>query len=141
MDREDIFKLLNANPAFHLATVEKGEPRVRGMLLYRADGDGILFHTGAMKDLHRQLLADPRVELCFTDWQTYVQVRVRGEARLETDPALKKEIVESPGREFLRPWIEEMGMEILSVFRVAGAKATVWTMAENFAPKSFVELG
>lgn len=140
MDKDQIFMFLNANPAFHLATLEEGAPRVRGMLLYRADNEGIVFHTGAMKDLHRQLLAEPRVELCFTDWQTYVQVRVRGEACLETDAALKREIVDSPGREFLRPWIEERGMEVLSVYRVVHAQSSVWTIAENFEPKRFIDL-
>lgn len=141
MDQEEIFALMKVNPAFHLATVEDGQPRVRGMLLYRADEEGILFHTGTMKDVHRQLLADPRVELCFNDWQNHVQVRVRGEARLVEDQALKEEIVASPGREFLKPWVESMGYEALSVFRVTGCRALVWTLETNFAPKAFVDLG
>lgn len=142
MDRHDILAHINNNPAFFLATVEKGEPRVRGMLLYRADDQGILFHTGGMKDLYRQLLADPTVELCFFDQQQMVQVRVRGTARPLDDPLLKEEIVNSPGREFLRPWLErdELGMEALKVFRVEQCQALVWTMATNFAPKALVRL-
>ncbi len=139
MKKEDILALINSNPAFHLATVEDGEPRVRGMLLFRADGDGIVFHTGSMKDLNRQLRQNPKVELCFNDPKTFVQVRVRGEAEGVDDLEFKKEIVESPGREFLRPWIDEHGYELLAVFRVKNCKASTWTMQNNFAPKEFVE--
>ncbi|KAF0215943.1 MAG: pyridoxamine 5'-phosphate oxidase-like FMN-binding [Geobacteraceae bacterium] len=140
MDRHEILSLINRNPAFFLATMEKGEPRVRGMLLYRADEGGIIFHTGAMKDLHRQLSANPAVELCFNDWQQQIQVRVRGNARQIGEPRLKEEIVNSPGREFLKPWVEKMGLEVLSVFRVEDCQALVWTMATNFTAKELIPL-
>jgi pyridoxamine 5'-phosphate oxidase len=138
MDRHDILALINANPAFFLATVEEGEPRVRGMLLYRADEEGILFHTGGMKDVYRQLLANPAVELCFFDQQKMVQIRVRGNVRIVDDLQLKKEIVNSPGREFLKPWVESQGLGVLTVFRVVECRALVWTIATNFTPKEFV---
>jgi len=139
MSRDEILELLNRNPVFFLATIDGGKPRVRGMLLYRADTDGILFHTGAMKDLHHQLLADPSVELCFNDWKGNIQVRVRGRALPVDDRKLKEEIVASPGREFLKPWIDSMGIDALSVFRVEQCRATAWTMSTNFAPKEYVD--
>lgn len=55
MNKNKIFNFLNANPVFHLATVDGNKPHVRGLLLYRADENGIIFHTGKMKDLHKQL--------------------------------------------------------------------------------------
>jgi uncharacterized pyridoxamine 5'-phosphate oxidase family protein len=140
MDRHEIQEIIKANPAFFLATTEEGEPRVRGMLLYRADEEGILFHTGGMKEVCRQLLANPAVELCFFDQQRMTQVRVRGTAKPLTDRALKEEIVNSSGREFLRPWVESQGLDVLEVFRVENCLALVWTMATNFAPKEQVRI-
>jgi len=140
MNREQIIELINGNPVFHLSTVEDEEPRVRAMLIYRTDEQGILFHTGAMKDVHRQMIANPAVELCFHDWQANVQVRVRGKACLIESQALKKEIVNSPGREFLKPWVESAGYDIMSVFRIGECRAQVWTMETNFAPKEWVAL-
>lgn len=140
MNRTEILDLINRNQAFFLATTEDGEPRVRGMLLYRADENGILFHTGVMKDVCSQLVANPAVELCFNDWQKNIQVRVRGRAAQIKDPRLTEEIVNSPGREFLKPWVEQMGMNILAVFRVEGCQAQTWSMETNFAPKEFVPL-
>ena len=140
MGPNELLALINRNPAFFLATIEDGEPRVRGMLLYRADQQGIVFHTGTMKDLYRQLLANPAVELCFNDWQENIQVRVRGRAVLQNDPRLREEIVNSPGREFLKPWVEKQGMEMLAVFRVEECRALAWSMATNFAAKEFIPL-
>lgn len=140
MDRHEIQAIINANPAFFLATTEDGEPRVRGMLLYRADDEGIVFHTGAMKDVYRQLMANPAVELCFFDQQNMVQVRVDGTARRIEDLPLKHEIVNSPGREFLKPLVENHGVGILEVFRIENCRALVWTMATNFAPKEPVRI-
>lgn len=140
MDRHEIQAIINTNPVFFLATTEEGEPRVRGMLLYRADDEGILFHTGGMKDLYRQLLANPAVELCFFAQQQMIQVRVRGTARRIDDQQLKKEIVNAPGREFLKPWVESQGLDILEVFRVENCQALLWTMATNFNPKEPVKI-
>jgi uncharacterized pyridoxamine 5'-phosphate oxidase family protein len=140
MDRHEIQAIINTNPVFFLATTEAGEPRVRGMLLYRADDEGTLFHTGGMKDLYRQLLANPAVELCFFAQQQMVQVRVRGTARRIDDQQLKQEIVNAPGREFLKPWVESQGLDILEVFRVENCQALLWTMATNFNPKEPVKI-
>ncbi|MFA7403876.1 MAG: pyridoxamine 5'-phosphate oxidase family protein [Pelobacteraceae bacterium] len=140
MDKHEIQAIINANPAFFLATTEDGQPRVRGMLLYRADDNGVVFHTGGMKDVYRQLMANPAVELCFFDQQQMVQVRVRGTARLIDDLQLKQEIVNAPGREFLKPWVESQGIDILEVFRVEDCQALVWSMATNFAPKELVRI-
>ena len=40
MTREQILEFLNANPVCHLATCEGKQPRVRGMMMYRADATG-----------------------------------------------------------------------------------------------------
>lgn len=140
MDRKEILEFLNANPVFHLATVEGNTPHVRGMLLYRADDDGIIFNTGKVKDMYRQLIENPQVELSFTNgvFENLTQVRVAGTVEPVEDLDLKKEIVEK--RDFLKPWIEEVGYEQLAVFRLKQGVATTWTLAESRAPKEFVQL-
>ena len=65
MQKEDIFPLLNENPVFHLATMDNDQPRVRGMLLFRADEKGIIFHTASTKDVFKQISVNPKVEMCF----------------------------------------------------------------------------
>ncbi len=140
MNTNEILQFLNSNMIFHLATVENGEPRVRGMWLYRADENGLIFHTGKVKDLHKQLQANAHVELSFTNgkFDNLTQVRVRGTAELVEDMDLKQEIVQK--RPFLRPWIEKDGYGNMAVYRVKNGQATVWTMKDNLNPKEFVEL-
>ncbi|HBU70421.1 MAG TPA: pyridoxamine 5'-phosphate oxidase [Elusimicrobia bacterium] len=144
MNKTEILKLINENPAFHLATTEGDQPRCRGMFLYRADENGILFHSGTMKQLHGQILANPKVELCFNDFKNGVQVRVSGKLEIVEDNKLKDEICEHPTRKFLKPWRESGALEnfynTFMVYRLKGGKAVTWTMATNFAPKTEVTL-
>jgi len=140
MDKSELLVFLNANPVFHLATVEGSKPHVRGLLLYRAEENGILFHTGKMKDLHWQLTVNPNVEMSFNNgkFDDLIQIRISGVVELIEDLVLKKEIVQK--REFLKPWVERDGYESLAVYRLKNGKAAIWTMKTNFAPKEFIEL-
>ena len=90
MGKEEIFKIINENPAMHLATMDGDQPRVRGMLLFRADEDGIIFHTASSKDVYEQIQKNPKAELCFNGQG--IQVRVTGVLEEVEDEELKKEI-------------------------------------------------
>lgn len=140
MNKNEIFSFMNTNPVFHLATVEGNKPHVRGMYLYRADEKGILFHTGKMKDIHKQLMVNPNVEMSFNNgkFEDLIQIRVSGAVELVEDLELKKEIVQK--REFLKPWVERDGYGSLAVYRLKNGKAAIWTMKTNFAPKEFIEI-
>jgi pyridoxamine 5'-phosphate oxidase len=138
MTKSEILVLINANPACHLATLEGNAPHVRGLLLYSADENGLVFHTGNAKDLHRQLSQNPKVEFCFNDYQKGIQVRVSGSVEMVDDMTLKKEIVAK--RDFLKPWVEQQGWDLLVVYRLRKGRATTWTMQTNFDPKTYVEL-
>ncbi len=140
MDKSDIFAFLNANPVFHLGTLDGGRPRVRGMLLYRADEKGILFHTGKMRDLHKQLTANPNVELAFNNAsdEDLIQIRISGTVELIEDLGLKKEIVRN--RDFLQPLVDHLGYDFLAVYRISDGVASIWTMRANLEPKKLVKL-
>ena len=138
MNRNDMLMFINANPACCLATVENDRPRVRGMLLYRADEKGLVFHTGDYKDLYRQVLENPYAEACFTSPDGGIQIRVSGKMEIVEDLDLKKEIVEA--RDFLRAWVYENGFEKLKVLRLGECTTTLWTFERNFAPKEYVTL-
>ena len=136
MTSEEIRKFLNAHPMCHLATLENGQPRVRGMLLYRADEQGLIFHTGAGKALAQQVADGALVEACFNSPDT--QVRVAGMVQVVTDLELKKEIVAA--RPFMQPWVAKHGYDLIIVFRVVQCEAAVWTMATNFVPTAYQKL-
>jgi len=140
MNKNEILCFINANPVFHLATIDGQRPRVRGMLLYKADNDGLIFHTGKMRDLHKQLTENPNVELSFNNGsdEDLIQVRISGTVELVEDLDLKKEIVQK--REFLKPFVAQNGYEPLAVYRIRKGVATVWAMRTNLEPKELVEI-
>jgi len=138
MKKDEIIKFINENPISYLATVDGNLPRVRAIKIYRANEDSIIFHTLNFKDLYKQLQRNPHIEMCFVDSEGKTQVRVNGKAKLIEDQELKEEIVEE--RNFLKPWIQEKGWDLLKVFKVTDAKATVWTMETNFQPKKYIKL-
>jgi pyridoxamine 5'-phosphate oxidase len=140
MTQQEILEFINKNQACTLATCEGNKPHVRGMLIYRADEKGILFHTGITKDVCKQLQANPNVELCFgnNNPQNFIQIRVSGIASMEKDIKLKEEIISN--RPFLKPIVAKYGQEAIAVFRVRNLAATVWTMAANLAPKEYIEI-
>jgi Uncharacterized conserved protein len=144
MEKNEIFEVLNSNPVFHLATCENGQPRVRGMLLYKADDNGIIFHTGTFKDLYGQLKNNPKAELCFYDTQNNIQIRISGILEETDDKNLKEEILAHPSREFLRQMKQASGSDnfykTYAVFLLKNAKAVVWTFADNFKPKTEIML-
>ena len=78
MHKSEILALLRANPACYLATVEGDKPHVRAIQMYRINEDGIIFHTVKSKDLNKQLMKNPNVELCFFIPQEKMQIRVSG---------------------------------------------------------------
>ena len=136
MNREDIIGFIKANPICFLATVEGDRPHVRPMGMYKADEGGILIQLSTVKGMYRELLQNPKVELCFNGRGK--TVRVSGAAEFIEDQGLKEEIVKA--RPFLKPLVDAHGWAAIKVFRVANPVATVWTMAANLEPREFIHL-
>ena len=145
MQKEQIFEVLNKNPVLFLATVEGTEPRVRGMLLYRADESGIIFHTGPHKDVYHQILKNPNVQMCFYDAAQNIQIRIRGALEKIDNISLKEEISSHPTRAFMQGWKANCATiddfyNMFSVFCLKNGKANIWTFESNFAPKEDISL-
>jgi len=142
MTKQEVFDAISKHPAFYLATVEKDQPRVRAMFLYRADEEGIIFHTATAKDVYHQICDNNKVELCFNCDGT--QIRVSGELDLIDDNEFKDEIVNHPSRGFLKAWKEngvfEDFYQAIAVFKLRNGVAVPWSMNSNFAPKVSVNL-
>jgi len=138
MNKSEILAFLNANPSCHLATVEGNKPHARGMGMYKADENGIIFQTWYRKDLHKQLSENPNVELCFNNFKEGFQIRVSGTMELVEDMELKKEIMAK--RKRLKPFLEQVGYEGVAIYNLKKGVATVWSFETNFAPKTYIKL-
>ena len=134
MNREEILEFVRRNTTSFMATVDGGDPCVRAMTSPHIDDDGITFCTGTGKDVCRQLLANPSVELCFWSREEKLQLRIRGKLEKLDDEELKKQIVETRFT-FLKPVVEQFGWDSLTLFRISKGKARTWS-AENPAERN-----
>ena len=138
MNKSDVFTIINGNPTFSLATSKNKKPYVRVITLFRADDNGIIFATGKHKDVYKQLIANPNVELLFWIAEEGTQIRINGAAKLFEDLEIKKLVVEK--FTFLKPWVEQEGYDQLAPFCLENAKAFVWTQKAEFNPKEYIIL-
>ena len=138
MTKKEVLEFAAKNPVFSLATTDGDRPRVRMMMLYRADDNGLVFTTGRDKDVNKQLQASPAVEMCFFNADQGRQVRIEGTVEMLNDLKLKKQIVKD--FPFLKPWVETQGYEVMAAYRLKSGKAVTWTMETNFDPKQYIEL-
>ena len=133
MTKEEIIQMIRDNPSMQLATVDAdGAPHTRGMMMYSVDETGIVFHTSNQKDLYKQLKGEPRVEASFLNREKFIQIRVQGNATEIDDAAFREKIVNTPGREFLKPWVAERGLDLIRIFKIEQCVADVWGMNMNF---------
>jgi len=138
MTKDEVLEFATQNPVFSLATTANNQPRVRMMMLYRADENGIIFCTGRDKDVNKQLSANPAVEFCFYNAEQGRQVRIEGTVKMLDDLELKKQVVEAFS--FLKPWVESQGYEVMICYRLQNTRAITWTMETNFDPKQYIQL-
>ena len=138
MTKEEILEFITQNPVFSLATTEGNQPHVRIIMLYRADENGIIFQTGKMKDLYKQLSANPNVEIVFFNKEEFKQVFVNGTVELIEDLSLKEEILEA------RPTHRELygkdNCAPMAVYILRNGTAWYWTRPRNVVPKEYVQL-
>lgn len=138
MTKDEVLEFATKNPVCSLATIDGNQPRVRTIMLYKADENGIIFCTGRDKAVHKQLQANPATELCFYNAEQGLQVRIEGAVEMLDDLELKKKVVEAFS--FLKPWVESQGYEVMICYRLNNARAVTWTMETNFDPKQYIQL-
>jgi pyridoxamine 5'-phosphate oxidase len=137
MNKTEILEFLNANRDCFLATVEGDKPHVRAIGMVKADEDGIILEISTFKDVYKQIVANPNVELCFYNAKDGVQIRVSGAVEPVADKKLRDEIVAL--RPFLKERIAKWGDEVVGVLRLKG-QAYVWSFATGLEPKKYIQL-
>ena len=97
MEKQEVIEFIKNNPVFYLATTKNNTPKVRGMLLYSVDNEGIIFHTYIKKNIYKEIMANNLAEACF-NCNKKGQVRVSGKVIEIKDKNLKDEILNHPTR-------------------------------------------
>jgi uncharacterized pyridoxamine 5'-phosphate oxidase family protein len=138
MTKSEIFKFINKNPIFFLATQDKKQPRVRSMTLIEANENGILFYAEKVKDLNRQLSINPLVELCFYNAIENKQIRICGKAEFTDNKKARKIVLEK--LPYLELLVEKHGKDAISAYYLKNAKALAWSKEVNFVKQDYVDL-
>ena len=133
MDLTECVKFANENPVTYIATADGDQPRVRAFAMWFADNTGFYYHTGSPKNVYRQLVKNPNVELCFYSPDTRgagKMMRVAGKVEFLDDKSLEERLFRD------RPWVKDLLATApkdgkLAMFRIAHGEAYFWTMENN----------
>ena len=139
IDLKSCIAFANENKVSFLATVEGDQPRVRALGFWFADDTGFYFQIGDIKQMYKQLQANPKTEVCFfkQDNMAGRTLRITGAIDFVNDKKLKEKVLVD------RPFLKNFGLTIesagLIIFRIAHGQAHFWSMETNLKPKEVLE--
>ncbi len=127
----DVVEFIKKNPVCMLATIEADQPRVRGFFTVFFDDDRIYFTTGAPKDVYKQLVRNPKVELCYLTSGFGIMLRIAGTIEFVDDREKKQKLIEE--KSYLKDFTADSPEFIL--LRLPHGMARFWTIADNMREK------
>ena len=90
---QEVYEFLKACGTYYLATVEGDQPRVRPFGTIDIFEDKLYIQTGKVKDVSKEMQANPKVEICAFDGQKLI--RVAGEVVRDDRVEPKKHMLDS----------------------------------------------
>ena len=90
---QEVYEFLKACGTYYLATVEGDQPRVRPFGTIDIFEDKLYIQTGKVKDVSKEMQANPKVEICAFDGQKWI--RVAGEVLRDDRVEPKKHMLDS----------------------------------------------
>ncbi len=130
MNVQECVQFASQHPVCYLATADGSQPRVRTVLLVKADETGFYFDLLRPKKMVKQLLDNPKAEVCFynnaPDLMQARQMRVTGIMELVEDEALVQKVASD--RSFLDQLAGQPTGPLTMVFRLCHSEVHFWTM-------------
>ena len=90
---QEVYEFLKACGTYYLATVQGDQPRVRPFGTIDIFEDKLYIQTGKVKDVSKEMQANPKVEICAFDGQKWI--RVAGEVVRDDRVEPKKHMLDS----------------------------------------------
>jgi pyridoxamine 5'-phosphate oxidase len=132
MNIHDCIKFASDNPVCFLSTMDGDQPRVRAVLLVKADETGFYFDLLNTKKVVEQVLANPKAEVCFynnaSDLMQAKEMRVTGLMELVQDQELIQKVAKD--RSFLDQLAGRPTGPLTMIFRLSKGEAFFWTMPD-----------
>jgi len=133
MNFQDCVKFATENPLCFLATAEADQPRVRALAVWFVDQNGFYFSTMCTKKVWKQMMTNPKVEVCFynnpADMVNGKQMRVTGKMEPVDDQQLQEKAAEESA--FLDQLTGRTLGPLWRVFRVHSGEAWFFTLADT----------
>jgi len=127
----DVIDFIKKNPVCTIATIDNGQPRVRAFFTVFLDDDRIYFTTGSPKEVYKQLVNNPRVELCYLTPGQGMMLRIAGAIEFVDDRLKKQRLIEE--KSYLRNFTADSPEFIL--LRLPHGTARFWTITDNMREK------
>lgn len=132
MNKQDCIQFANQNPVCFLATMDTNQPRVRTVLLVKADETGFYFDLLSSKNVAKQLSANPKAEVCFYQPDNNLlqakQMCVNGTMEVVEDESLIQKV--AADRSFLDQLAGQPTGPLTKIFRLAHGDAHFWTFPD-----------
>lgn len=90
---QEVYEFLKACGTYYLATVEGDQPRVRPFGTIDIFEDKLYIQTGKVKDVSKEMQANPKVEICAFNGEKWI--RVSGEVVRDDRIEPKKHMLDS----------------------------------------------
>ena len=71
---KEVYEFLKKCGTYYLATVEGDQPRVRPFGTVDLFEDKLYIQTGKVKDVSKQMMANPKIEICAFDASTWIRI-------------------------------------------------------------------
>ena len=123
-------EFIKANPGFHLATVDGDKARVRPFGFVMKRNDALYFCTNKGKDVYKQLVKNPEIEI--SDMGKDSWLRIRGRIAFDDSREAKAQAFEVMP-ELLRMYPKGADEELFVTFYFTEAEAKLFSFAG--APK------
>ncbi len=123
----DVVAFIKKNAICTLATTDGDQPRVRGFFTIFFDDEVIYFTTGAPKDVYKQLIRNPKVELCYLTQGFGIMLRIAGTIEFVEDREKKQKLIEE--KSYLKNFTADSPEFIL--LRLPHGTARFWTITDN----------
>ena len=126
MDYQNILEFVGMYPVCTLATCNDNTPHVRGFLTNLIEGK-IYFTTSALKTVGRQIMQNPRSELCYFSSDFSTMLRIRTTLRILDDREIKQHLIDT--RDYLKGFSADD--ESFLLLGLSDSRATFWSLSDN----------
>ena len=71
---KEVYEFLKKCGTYYLATADGDQPRVRPFGTYLIFEDKLYIQTGKVKDVSKQMMANPKIEICAFSGDTWIRI-------------------------------------------------------------------